>query len=160
MAAVLKTAVGASPPRVRIPFSPPKLSTKSPEMSQGVTIRGFFCPFHCYIKSWKVVADTTGWVEMGKNKSRKKMDKEAEESHRSMDIGGLHRKKGRSNWYYRCTINGKTKDISTGTDDIDEAEKIARAKFLPMTQGHSGRSAGRLCCCGKENSNAKRETFS
>ena len=71
---------------------------------------------------------------MGKNKSRKMMDKEAEESHRSLELGGLHRKKGRSNWYYRCTINGKTKDISTGTDDIDEAEKITRAKFLPMTQ--------------------------
>ena len=64
---------------------------------------------------------------------KKKMNENAEETHRFLGLGGLHRKKRSKNWYYRCTINGRTKDLSTGTDDLDEAEKIARSKFLPMT---------------------------
>ena len=71
---------------------------------------------------------------MGRKKTRRKMDQNAEETHRTLGLGGLHKKKQSKNWYYRCTINGKVIDLSTGTDDIDEAEKIARAKFLPMTQ--------------------------
>ena len=71
---------------------------------------------------------------MDKRKSRKKMSEEAEETHRSLDVGGLHRKKGSKNWYYRRTINGKTIDLSTGTEDINEAEKIARAKFVPIAK--------------------------
>ena len=71
---------------------------------------------------------------MGRRTTRKKMEQNVEETHRTLGLGGLHKKKQSKNWYYRCTINGKVIDLSTGTDDIDEAEKIARAKFLPMTQ--------------------------
>ena len=56
----------------------------------------------------------------------------ADETHRTLAIGGLHRKAKSRNWYYRCTIDGKTMEYSTGTADIDEAEKVARARFMPI----------------------------
>ena len=59
--------------------------------------------------------------------------KDSDYTHRKLEIGGLHRKANNSNWYYRFTVNGHTKEISTHTDDIDEAEKFAR-KYMPMLQ--------------------------
>ena len=61
---------------------------------------------------------------MGRRTSRKKMEEKVEETHRTLGLGGLHKKKQSKNWYYRCTINGKVIDLSTGTDDIDDAEKL------------------------------------
>ena len=56
----------------------------------------------------------------------------ADETHRTLDVGGLHRKAKSRNWYYRCTIDGRTMAYSTGTTDIDETEKSARARFMPI----------------------------
>ena len=33
---------------------------------------------------------------------------------------------------YRCTIDGRAMEYSTGTADINEAEKVARARFMPI----------------------------
>ncbi|MBR6372409.1 MAG: tyrosine-type recombinase/integrase [Victivallales bacterium] len=62
------------------------------------------------------------------------MEEKVEETHCKLEVGSLHKKKNSKNWYYRRTINGKVIDLSTGTDDIDEAKKIANAKFIPITQ--------------------------
>ena len=92
----------------------------------------FFVLVHCYkvvgsrirhgrrIYGQKDIEKENGWQSRGNSSN--------------LGTRWTPQKKGSKNWYYRCTINGKVIDLSTGADDIDDAEKIATAKFLPMTQ--------------------------
>ena len=56
---------------------------------------------------------------------------------KKLDIGVIYQDKPHGLLFYRYQLNGSRKAVSLGTDDIEMAEKIARAKFMPIVKATS-----------------------